>query len=207
MSNEDVYAAGLLNQALDPALQPPEIQAFVRAEIDLIQETVPQGARVLDVGCGTGRHLILLAGRLRLGVGVDYDPGYLAEARRRARARHLHFVAGDARAIPLVAAFDCAMCVMNTWGTMDDKTGVLGEMRRLAPEPGTRLLSVFSEASVPVRREWYPRLGYPVTEETGDGLLTEGGFRSEHFSEARLRELVGDADIRPLTDIAYSVRF
>ena len=47
-----------------------------------------------------------------------------------------------------------AICLTNTWGTMSDKTGVLREMRRLAPNPHTRLLSVYSEASVPARREW-----------------------------------------------------
>ena len=36
MSNDEVYAAGLLNRALDPATQPPEIQAFLRAELDLL---------------------------------------------------------------------------------------------------------------------------------------------------------------------------
>jgi hypothetical protein len=37
--------------------------------------------------------------------------------------------------------------------------------------------------------------------------MTEGGFRSEHFSEARLRALVGECIIRPLADIAYVVTF
>lgn len=35
MTNDEVYASGLLNRALDPATQPSEIQAFMRAEIDL----------------------------------------------------------------------------------------------------------------------------------------------------------------------------
>ena len=90
---------------------------------------------------------------------------------------------------------------------MSDKTGVLREMRRLAPKPHTPLLSVYSEASVPSRREWYRLLGHAVLEETGEYLLTGGGFRSEHFSEARLRSLVGDCAIRPLTEIAYVLTF
>ena len=207
MSNEEVYAAGLLTRALDPATQPPEIQAFLRAEIALLHEVITEGMWVLDVGCGTGRHLLLLSDRLRLGLGVDYEHSYIAEATRRAGAPHLHFVTCDATAIPVAAAFDFAMCVTNTWGTMSDKTGVLSEMRRLAPTPGTRLLSVFSMASLPTRREWYRRLGHAVVEETGEYLLTEGGLRSEHFSEARLRGLVGDCAIRPLADIAYVVTF
>ena len=207
MSNEAVYAAGLLNRALDPAMQPPEIQAFVRAELDLLDTVIVQGMRVIDVGCGTGRHLLLLEDRLRLGLGVDYEHSYVAEADRRSSAPHLHFITCDAAAVPVVAAFDFAMCLMNTWGTMSDKTGVLREMRRLAPKPGTRLLSVFSQASVPVRREWYRRLGHAVLEETSECLVAEGGFRSEQFSEERLRSIVGDCDIRPLAGIAYAVTF
>jgi SAM-dependent methyltransferase len=207
MSNDDVYAAGLLNRALDPATQPPEIQAYLRAELDLLQDVIKEEMRVLDVGCGTGRHLILLRDRLRLGVGVDYERSYIAQATQRAGAPHLHFITGDATAIPLAVGFNFAICVTNTWGTMADKTGVLREMRRLAPWPRTRLLSVFSEDSIAARREWYRRLGHTVLEETPEYLVTDGGLRSEHFSEARLRRIVGDCTIRPLADIAHTVTF
>lgn len=207
MSNDDAYAAGLLNRALDPAMQPPEIQAFMRAELDLLHDVIMQGMHVIDVGCGTGRHLRLIGDRLRLGLGVDYEHSYIAEAERRASAPNLHFITCDASAIPIVAAFDFAMCLTNTWGTMSDKTGVLKEMRRLAPKPGTRLLSVFSQASVPARRKWYPRLGHAVLEETSEYLATEGGFRSEHFSEPRVRSIVGSCAVRALAGIAYVVTF
>jgi SAM-dependent methyltransferase len=207
MPNDDVYAAGLLTRALDPATQPPEIQAFMRAELDLLADVVKQGMRVIDVGCGTGRHLILLRDRLRVGVGVDYERSYIAEAAQRAGVGNLHFITGDATAIPLPAVFDLAICLTNTWGTMTDKAGVLREMRRLAPRPGTRLLSVFSESSIAARREWYRRFGHAVVEETDEYLVTDGGLRSEHFSEARLRGLIGDCTIRPVADIARAVTF
>lgn len=207
MSNEEVYAAGLLNRALDPATQPPQVQAFLHAELALLHDVITEGMRVIDVGCGTGRHLLLLRDRVRLGVGVDYEHRYIAEANRHAGGRHVYFVTADATAIPLRASFDFAMCTTNTWGTMGDKTGVLREMRRVAPKRQTRLLLVYSEASVPSRQEWYRRLGHAVLEETPEHLMTEGGFRSEHFSETRLRSIIGKCTIRPLTDIGYVVRF
>jgi SAM-dependent methyltransferase len=207
MANDEVYAAGLLNRALDPATQPPEIRSYLQAEMDLLHGTIVKGVAVIDLGCGTGRHLALLGDRLRLGVGVDYEHSYVVEARQRVGARHVHFVTGDATAVPIGARFDLATCLTNTWGTMRDKAGVLHEMRRLAPRPQTRLLSVYAEASVLPRREWYRRLGHPVVEESPESLLTEGGFRSEHFSEARLRSLVGDCAIHPFAGIAYLVTF
>ena len=207
LSNDDFYASGALNRALDPATQPPEIQALLRAEIDWLREFIAPGTRVVDIGCGTGRHLIGLRDRLRLGLGLDYERGYIAQAQRRAGAGQLHFIVSDATAIPVAAEFDRAICTTNTWGTMSDKAGVLREMRRLAPRSGTRLLVVYSPASIPARRAWSPRLGNAVLEETPEYLVSGGGFRSEHFTPERLRQLVGMCEVRPLTEIAYAVTF
>jgi SAM-dependent methyltransferase len=207
MSNDNVYASGLLNRALDPESQPEAIQKFLKAEIDLLRDMIAPGMRVLDVGCGTGRHLLLLGERLAMGIGVDYERSYVADAERQVDRLPLFFVVGDATRIPLEGPFDLALCLTNTWGTMSDKAAVLREMRRLAPGAGARFLSVYSPASVTARREWYRRLGHTVIAETAEYLEAEGGFRSEHFSEWRVRELVGDCSIRPLTSIAHAVRF
>lgn len=204
MSNDDVYASGLLNRALDPATQPEAIRAFMQAEIDLLHHIVAGTTAWLDVGCGTGRHLALLRDRVRLGVGVDYEQAYVSAAHRSAGGPPLHFITGDATRLPLRPGFDIATCMTNTWGTMSDKQGVLAEMRRCGRR---RVLSVFSERSTAARREWYGRFGHPVIEESPEWLVTEGGLRSEHFTEARLSTLIGDCTIRPCTDIGYIVTF
>lgn len=206
MSNDELYAAGLLNRALDPATQPRQIREFLQAEVELLGDVIVDGMAMVDVGCGTGRHLAMLRDRLRIGVGVDYEHAYIAEANRTAGTGHLYFVTGDATRLPLRSSFDIATCLTNTWGTMSDKPAVLDEMRRLAPTP-MRLLSVYAEASIPARREWYRRLGQDVVNESAECLTTNGGFRSEHFSEDRLRTLVGECTIRPFAGIAYLVLF
>lgn len=207
MSNDQIYAGGLLNRALNPATQPPEIQIFLAEEFALIDRFIPDRSRVIDFGCGSGRHLYYLARRLGTSMGVDYESGYIATANRRDNPPNLHFVVGDAAAVPANTLFDFAICLTNTWGTMENKAVVLHEMRRLSPTPGTRLLSVYSPASIGPRRAWYDNLDHAVLDETAEYLLTEGGFKSEHFTADRLRQIVGNCTIEPLTDIAWAVVF
>ncbi|HSB73876.1 MAG TPA: class I SAM-dependent methyltransferase [Candidatus Methylomirabilis sp.] len=206
MTNDEVYAAGILTRALDPTTQPEAIRDFLRAEECLVEELIPRGARVVDLGCGMGRHLIGLRDRISLGVGIDYERIYIAEAMRRNPGRPLHFLVADATAVPLRLEFDAAFCLTNTWGTMSDKLAVLGEMRRLAPKPGTRLITVYASASVEPRCEWYTNMGHEVIEVTDECIVTQGGFRSEHFTEDRLRNLVGACELHAIGDVAYVVQ-
>lgn len=78
---------------------------------------LPQGARVLDAGCGKGEMLIRACARWNArGVGVDPNAAFLAEARERAAGRvpagAVTFVASrmeDATFAP--GSFDAALCV------------------------------------------------------------------------------------------------
>lgn len=204
--NEQVYAAGLLVRALDPASQPERIRALLRDEQELVEALVPEGARVVDLGSDTGRHLAAMAPRLRLGVGVDYERSYVEHAHQTARPAGIHYVVGDATRVPLGGVFDMALCLTGTWGTMSDKGAVLAEMRRLSPRDGSRLITVYTPESVDARSAWYARLGHRVVEVADGWLRTEAGFRSEHFTEERIRELVGPCRLHPLTGIAFVIQ-
>lgn len=207
MDNDAVYAQGLLSKALDPATQPPAIRSFLKEEQDQIRNLLRPQSSVLDFGCGMGRHLIALDGHLGPSVGFDYEATYIKQARQAgATGRSVFFVA-DATAVPLLGPFDAAICLTNTWGTMSDKLGVLNEMRRLSPVAGTRFIGVYSGSSVAARREWYANMGYRVLEATDHELIAEGGFSSEHFTERRLRGLLGPGELHPISDIAYLAQF
>jgi len=203
VNNVEVYSAGLLNKALDPATQPVAIRSFLRAETALLRELMPRGSRVVDFGCGMGRHLMGFADHIALGVGFDYEAASIAAAVKLAGAAHLYFFVADATAVPLTAAFDVAVCTTNTWGTMSDKSAVFDEMRRLSPRTGSRLMTVYAASSVPARSEWYANLGHQVLQATDQQIVAAGGFTSEHFTEERLRELLGPCELHPIGDIAY----
>jgi len=58
------------------------------AEVDFIEKEMHhrKNARILDVGCGTGRHAIELAKRGYSVVGIDLSESMLAHARKKAEA-------------------------------------------------------------------------------------------------------------------------
>jgi SAM-dependent methyltransferase len=201
MSNAEVYAGGLLNRALDRATQPPAIRDFLDVEFERLREIVGRSRRVVDFGCGTGRHLASLGPSLALGVGLDYERASIRAAARSDIQGPVHFIVADAGLVPLLPRFDAAICTTNTWGTMPDRLGVLREMRRVAPTPGSRVISVYARTSIEARREWYAQLGLTVTKETAECLVTAEGFRSEHFTIGRLRGLLGRCEIEPLGEI------
>jgi SAM-dependent methyltransferase len=67
------------------------------------------GQRVLDLGCGHGMAAIVLARRGACVTALDLSPGYLDEARTRARANHtaVAFLRADGERLPFAdAAFD-----------------------------------------------------------------------------------------------------
>jgi len=154
-----------------------------------------------------GRHLIALDSYLGPSVGFDYERAYIKEARREGAGARCSFFVADATAVALSRPFDAAICLTNTWGTMGDKSKVIGEMRRLSPNAGTRLITVYTLSSVAARREWYANMGHRVLEATDDELIAEGGFSSQHFSESRLRDLVGPCELHRIGDIAYVSQF
>jgi len=85
-----------------------------RVECDFLIEVMALSpeARVLDMGCGTGRHAVELARRGFRVTGVDFSAGMLEEARRKADAAgvEVEWVKADARAFS-GTDFDAAICL------------------------------------------------------------------------------------------------
>jgi SAM-dependent methyltransferase len=74
--------------------------------------------RVLDLGCGTGGHALVLAGNGFEVTGVDRSPAMLAEAARKARTAGVgvSWVASDIRRLELRRRFDAAVMMFAVLG-------------------------------------------------------------------------------------------
>jgi len=80
------------------------------AEVDFLEEQLDgdRSRRILDVGCGTGRHVLALGRRGYRGVGLDLSASFVRRGRAAARREGVpvSFLVGDARRIPFDAAFE-----------------------------------------------------------------------------------------------------
>src|SRR5207245_4449387 len=94
----------------------PETPAQVEA-IDKILH-LRKGGRILDLGCGAGRHSIGLAQRGYRVTGLDLSAPLLAEARKAARGAGVKatFVQGDMRRLRFRGAFDAAISSFTSFG-------------------------------------------------------------------------------------------
>jgi SAM-dependent methyltransferase len=109
------------------------------------------GRRVLDVGCGPGRHALALARRGIEVLGVDLSDDFIALARDAAENEGLpaRFEVGDVRELAYEAEFDAVLCLcqggFGLLGGPDDPRAF--DRIAAAVRPGGRLaLTAFSAA-------------------------------------------------------------
>lgn len=88
---------------------------------DLIEARCPAARTLLDVACGTGRHLELLRRWYRV-EGVDLDGGLLAVARERVPDVPLH--EADMQELDLGRRFDVVTCLFSSIGYVRSATGL-----------------------------------------------------------------------------------
>lgn len=128
--------------------------AFLAAQLAYLRSRLPAPpGRVLDAGCGTGRHLLPLA---RMGyrvVGADLSQAMLLVARQALRASGIpaQLVRADLRSLPFAACFDAALCLESPLAYLHEDAALAAALHSLhrALRPGGRLIvDVFDYVAV-----------------------------------------------------------
>jgi SAM-dependent methyltransferase len=80
------------------------------------------GARILDLGCGVGRHSVELAGQGFVVTGVDRVPAFLERGKELAREAgvNVEFIQADMREFTRPGAFELALSLSNSFGQFRD---------------------------------------------------------------------------------------
>jgi SAM-dependent methyltransferase len=128
----------------------------------------PQAKRLLDIGCGSGRHLMGLARRGFRMTGIDASAEMVAFASAQAAAARLPITVsvGELGDLRVEGPFDAAYCFMDTFRFLLTTEDILGHLRAVAERlaPGGLYLTDF----------WIPREWGQIGQEVHQWEQTEG---------------------------------
>jgi SAM-dependent methyltransferase len=142
------------------------------------------GARVLELGCGAGTYVRLLAKRGHPTVGLDYSVPSLARARGADPGAPGRYLAGDAYALPFRSeSFDGLVCI-GVFQAIERPDLALGEIARVLAPGGRLIVETLNPWSPPtvVRRARRRLAGHPPHLRYGspggiEQRLVASGFR------------------------------
>ena len=78
---------------------------------------------VLDIGCGTGSHSIVLANRNYKMAGIDQSKNMIEEAKRKSQnTKNFFFKVQNMKEINFTKKFDCAFCIFNSFGYLTNNS-------------------------------------------------------------------------------------
>ena len=122
---------------------------FHREDLQYLKFLIPDGARILELGCGTGH--LLAALRPSFGVGVDISEGMIGEARRS--YPNLSFYVGDVENEELIrrlpGPFDVIL-IADTLGALEDCQALFESLHRLCTRETRLVTAYFSHLWHPV---------------------------------------------------------
>jgi SAM-dependent methyltransferase len=136
----DLWSHPAAQLLLGPALRPGGADLTARL-IDCAR--LPPGSTVLDVGCGPGTTLELLAAAGHRSIGIDFSPTLAVDA----TAREAVALVGDAERLPLRAASADAALIECVLSALPDKERAIGEVARVVRPGGLLLLSDMTRAA------------------------------------------------------------
>jgi SAM-dependent methyltransferase len=130
----DLWSHPAAQLLLGTALRPGGVELTARL-IDRARLT--RGSTVVDVGCGPGTTLELLAASGHTGIGIDFSPALAADVSTRDAAA----LVGDAEHLPLRSAAADAVLIECVLSALPHKPRSIGEIARVVRPGGLLLLS------------------------------------------------------------------
>ncbi len=170
----------------------PRIKEWFQKEIDYLRKNIKPNSKILDVGCGFGRHIEIIADFSKEVVGIDKNRDMIKKAKQKlSNFKNVKFLVMDAQKLDFKDNyFDYVICMTNTFGNfLEIKEDVLKEIKRVCKKDGKIIISVYNNKAIDVRKLDYEKVGLHITKIKNGVIYTKEGLISEQFSKPQLKEL------------------
>ncbi len=190
------------------SIAPPRVKQYLEAEIDFVLRKVDPTDIVLELGCGYGRVLLLLAEKAALAVGIDTALESLHLHGDLCRnVRHCSVLAMDAGHMGFKnGQFDKVVCVQNGISAFQlEHKELIAEALRVTRPGGSVFLSSYAERFWEDRLGWFRQqaehglIGEIDEEATGKGVIVgKDGFKATTVTAQDFRALASEFGLVPL---------
>lgn len=183
----------------------PRVKQYLNAEVNHVLGKIQQGSIVLELGCGYGRIISNLAGKVREVVGIDASSPSLNLARETLDS------VGNNSLFRMDAAtlgfrdrsFDSVICIQNGISAFHvDKRVLITESVRVTKPGGIALFSTYSDKFWQHRLEWFEAqakaglIGKINLEKTREGVIVcEDGFTASTVHSDDFLELTSHLNV------------
>ena len=188
----------------------PKIKDWFEKEIAYLKKNIKPNSKILDIGCGFGRHIEIIADFSKEVIGIDNTEDMLQKAKQRlSNFKNVKLFLQDAQNLQFEDDyFDYVICVTNTFGDFPNiKEDVLKEMKRVCKKGGKIIISVYNDKALEIRKKDYEKVGLHITEIKNNVIYTKEGLISEQFSKPQLKELFDKLKLKSkileLNDISF----
>lgn len=186
------------------------IREFLNGEIEFISKHIKPNSSILEIGCGYGRLLKIMAKKSKRLVGIDFSNRMIELSKKNLEGEEnvdIQLMEADELAFN-DGSFDYVVCLDNSFGNMPKiELDVLKEMKRVCKNGGEIIISVFSENAKDIQKENYERIRLTNIQDDGTAFHTAEGFYSRRFTKEELKSLFDDigleAEIIKICSINY----
>jgi cyclopropane fatty-acyl-phospholipid synthase-like methyltransferase len=141
------WGQGFFDEEMCKTLFTDRILEHAKKECDFIEDVldIPKGSKILDVGCGIGRHAVELAKRGYKPTGLDYSSTFLKKGKIYAKKEgvDIKFIERDMRSLPFKEEFDAVINMCTSFGYFEEEKDHLEVLRGIAHADWDKIDDIF----------------------------------------------------------------
>ena len=193
MTSANAYKNPAIAENYKDALAKRKGLCFFDAEY--LRKNIKRGDRVLDLGCGTGRHLLELCDATEM-TGIDISPKMIEIADRKLKGKAKLIVGDIVNVSSLVdGKFDVILMMYHTLGSIDSsarRNNLFRQINKLLKKNGQLILHVHN-------RHHIKNLKFLLQRTKGDRIIKDGllkGATIHFFTKKEIEKLADEHDFR-----------